>query len=92
MTATIAGVPAGPIYRPDGMVRDPQFIARDAIHWEEHPELGRIPMPNVAPKLSETPGSSEWVGPQLGEHNAQVLGDLGYDAAQIAHLREDGAI
>jgi formyl-CoA transferase len=49
-------------------------------------------MPGIVPKLSETPGSSEWVGPQLGEHNAQVLHDLGYDEKQIARLREDGAI
>jgi formyl-CoA transferase len=49
-------------------------------------------MPGIVPKLSETPGTSEWVGPQLGEHNAQVLNDLGYDKEQIAKLREDGAI
>jgi formyl-CoA transferase len=49
-------------------------------------------MPGIVPKLSETPGSSEWVGPQLGEHNAQVLQELGYDALQIAQLHKDGAI
>ena len=49
-------------------------------------------MPGIVPKLSETPGTSEWVGPQLGEHNAQVLDELGYDKEQIAKLREDGAI
>jgi formyl-CoA transferase len=32
------------------------------------------------------------VGPQLGEHNSAVLGGLGYDAAAIARLREEGAI
>jgi len=49
-------------------------------------------MPGIVPKLSDTPGTSEWVGPALGEHNAQVLGELGYDAQQIARLRTDGAI
>jgi formyl-CoA transferase len=48
-------------------------------------------MPGIVPKLSETPGECEWVGPQLGEH-AQVLQELGYDASQIAQLRKDGAI
>ncbi|MBP5144325.1 CoA transferase, partial [Pseudomonas chlororaphis] len=42
--------------------------------------------------LSDTPGSSEWVGPALGEHNAQVLGALGYDEQQIKGLRDNGAI
>ncbi|MDN5398316.1 MAG: CoA transferase, partial [Pseudomonas sp.] len=49
-------------------------------------------MPGIVPKLSDTPGSCEWVGPQLGEHNSLVLNALGYDAAAITRLREDGAI
>lgn len=89
-----AGVPAGPIYRPDGMVRDPQFLARDAIHWEEHPGLGRIPMPNVFPKLSETPGSIRLPAPDtVGQHTAEVLGEvLGLDSFALDALRQDGVI
>jgi formyl-CoA transferase len=49
-------------------------------------------MPGIVPKLSDTPGSCEWVGPQLGEHNTVLLGELGYDAAAIVRLREAGAI
>ena len=49
-------------------------------------------MPGIVPKLSATPGSAEWVGPELGEHNAEVLGALGYDAARIDALRKEGAI
>ena len=49
-------------------------------------------MPGVVPKLSETPGGTEWVGPALGEHTAVVLAGLGYDAAAIAALRQAGAI
>jgi formyl-CoA transferase len=44
------------------------------------------------PKLSETPGSAEWVGPELGEHNAEVLAALGYSTEQVAALKGDGAI
>ncbi|MDQ5907108.1 MAG: formyl-CoA transferase, partial [Pseudomonadota bacterium] len=46
----------------------------------------------VVPKLSETPGGTEWVGPALGEHTDVVLLGLGYDAAAIAALRQAGAI
>jgi crotonobetainyl-CoA:carnitine CoA-transferase CaiB-like acyl-CoA transferase len=89
-----AGVPAGPIYRPDGMVRDPQFVARDAIHWEEHPGLGRIPMPNVFPKLSETPGSIRRPAPDtVGQHTSEVLGEvLGLDSVALDALRQGGVI
>jgi formyl-CoA transferase len=46
----------------------------------------------VVPKLSETPGDVEWVGPKLGEHTDEVLGRLGYSAADIAALRSRGVV
>ena len=49
-------------------------------------------MPGIVPKLSDTPGSAEWVGPELGAHNNEVLNNLGYDASAIAHLKLTGAI
>ncbi|MET0337701.1 MAG: CoA transferase [Caulobacter sp.] len=89
-----AGVPAGPIYRPDQMLSDPQFVARDAIHWEEHPKLGRIPMQNVFPKLSETPGAIRRPAPDVvGQHSDEILGAmLGFGAEELAQLRRDGVI
>jgi formyl-CoA transferase len=84
-----AGVPAGPIYRPDGMVRDPQYLARDAIHWE-----GDIPMPNVFPKLSETPGAVRRPAPDIvGQHTEEVLAEvLNLDSVAIARLRDASVI
>lgn len=89
-----AGVPAGPIYRPDQMLSDPQFLSRHAIHWEDHPRLGRIPMQNVFPKLSETPGAVRRPAPDtVGQHTDEVLGVLlGFDAVMLAKLRSDGVI
>lgn len=89
-----AGVPAGPIYRPDQMLSDPQFLSRGAIHWEDHPRLGRIPMQNVFPKLSETPGAVRRPAPDtVGQHTDEVLGVLlGFDAVMLAKLRSDGVI
>jgi formyl-CoA transferase len=89
-----AGVPAGPIYRPDGILADPQFAARDAIIWEDHPSLGRIPMQNVFPKLSETPGAVRSPAPDtVGQHNHEVLGGLlGLSAAELTELKHDGIL
>ena len=49
-------------------------------------------MPGIVPKLSDTPGSADWVGPELGAHNHEVLGDLGYDVTAINNLKLAGAI
>jgi crotonobetainyl-CoA:carnitine CoA-transferase CaiB-like acyl-CoA transferase len=89
-----AGVPAGPIYRPDQMLNDPQFVARDAIHWENHPKLGRIPMQNVFPKLSETPGEVRRPAPDIvGQHSDEILSAmLGVGGEELATLRRDGVI
>jgi formyl-CoA transferase len=74
------------------MFSDPQFLAREMFLQAKLPDGKAFKMPGIIPKLSETPGTSEWVGPALGEHNALVLGELGYDAQQIAKLRADGAV
>lgn len=87
------GVPAGGIYRAPEMLADPHFQARDAIVRVPHPEFGDVAMQNVAPRLSETPGSIRHVGPELGEHTDDVLGSLlGMDAQQIEQLRAEGII
>ena len=49
-------------------------------------------MPGIVPWLSDTPGSADWVGPELGAHNLEVLSGLGYDATAIANLKQAGAI
>jgi len=87
------GVPTGRIYRAKEMLTDPHFEAREAIVRLAHPELGEFPMQNVVPKLSATPGEVRWVGPELGEHNAEVFGDLlGLDSSQQAQLADEGII
>jgi formyl-CoA transferase len=49
-------------------------------------------MPGIVPKLSETPGSMEWLGVELGAHTDQVLAGLGYRPERIAELRAAGAV
>ena len=70
------GVPAGQIYRAPEMLDDPHFQAREAIITVDHPQFGRLRMQNVAPKLSETPGTVRASSPGLGQHNEEVYLDL----------------
>ncbi|MBK3507459.1 CaiB/BaiF CoA transferase family protein [Pseudomonas sp. LF135] len=87
-----AQVPASRIYSAEDMLGDPQFLAREMFLQAQLPGGKDFKMPGIVPKLSDTPGSCEWVGPQLGEHNGEVLNQLGYDTAAITRLREGGAI
>lgn len=87
------GVPCGLIYRAQDMMEDPHFKARDAIIEVRHPDFGMIKMQNVAPRLSDTPGAVRHVGPELGEHNEYVYGDiLKLPAEKQRKLREAGVI
>jgi formyl-CoA transferase len=70
------GVPAGLIYRAPEMLEDPHFKAREAIVSVPHPDFGELAMQNVAPRLSETPGSIRSPSPELGQHNDEVYLDL----------------
>jgi crotonobetainyl-CoA:carnitine CoA-transferase CaiB-like acyl-CoA transferase len=87
------GVPAGNIYRAPEMLADPHFAAREAIIEREHPRHENFKMQNVAPKLSATPGHVDTVGPELGQHNELIYGELlGMDSATMADLESRGII
>ncbi|MDD9802419.1 MAG: CaiB/BaiF CoA-transferase family protein [Deltaproteobacteria bacterium] len=87
------GVPVGKIYRAPEMLDDPHFAARQSIVRVPHPQWGEIAMQNAAPKLSETPGRVVSAGPELGQHNEEVYGELlGLKSGQIADLAQRGII
>jgi formyl-CoA transferase len=86
-------VPAGLIYRAPEMLEDPHFKARQAIVSVPHPDFGEIKMQNVAPHLSETPGTIRSPSPALGEHNEEVyLRLLGMPRERYAQLLSDKII
>ena len=87
-----AKVPGGKIYSIADIVKDPQFLARDMIRQFKLKDGTPVKLPGIVPKLSDTPGDVDWVGPELGEHTEAVLGAHGYDAAAIARLREKKVI
>ncbi|MEM9387612.1 MAG: CaiB/BaiF CoA-transferase family protein [Pseudomonadota bacterium] len=87
-----AAVAAGPIYNVAQMFEDPQYQARELFE-EVEVEGEPLHIPAMVPRLTETPGRTDWPGPTLGEHTEEILGALpGYDSARIARLRADGVI
>jgi formyl-CoA transferase len=88
-----AGVPASRIYQTRDMFDDPQFRAREAILHLTHGKLGSFPVQAVVPRLSDTPGGVRALGPELGQHNQEIYGQLlGVDAARLAELRSKGVV
>ncbi len=57
-----AAVPAGPIYSVTDILNDEQYQARGMILEGEVEGVGKVKMPGLVPKLSETPGRTEWYG------------------------------
>ena len=57
----------------------------------DHPIEGKVPNIGFAVKLSGTPQQVRRHPPLLGEHNAEVLGELGISADELAELKVQGA-
>ena len=86
-----ARVPAGYPYTAADIVQDPHYLARQMIE-QVQTSVGPLKVPGVLPKLSRTPGRIGTGGPQLGEHNDDILAGLGLSTEQVKGLRERGII
>jgi CoA:oxalate CoA-transferase len=83
-----AGVPCSPVFTVDQLLTHPQLLAREMIQRLPHPTLGEVVAPGVVVKMSDTPGAAGRVGPELGEHSAEVYRDLlGISDEELAALR-----
>jgi crotonobetainyl-CoA:carnitine CoA-transferase CaiB-like acyl-CoA transferase len=81
-----------PIYDVADVFADPHFTARQAIVRVPDRELGEVRMQAVVPRFSATPGEVRHAGPALGEHNAEVYGELGLGEEDLARLERKGVI
>lgn len=85
-------VPCGPIYRMNEVFADPQVRHVGIAQEVEHPRRGPIRLVGQPVTLSRTPASLWGPGPDAGQHNAELLSELGLSEAQIAALRNEGAV
>ncbi|MBK6017326.1 CaiB/BaiF CoA-transferase family protein [Streptomyces sp. MBT53] len=81
-----------PIQDVRDVMADPQYQALDTITTVDDPELGPLRMQNVLFRLSATPGSIRWSGRPHGADTDPVLTELGLTEAELATLRQEGAL
>jgi crotonobetainyl-CoA:carnitine CoA-transferase CaiB-like acyl-CoA transferase len=86
-------VPCAPALTRNEVLEHPQVIASEVLKEHDHPVAGRVRQARVAARFEGTPPVQEPQGaPRLGEHNRQILAELGYSKNEIEALRDAGAI
>src|SRR3546814_4730922 len=86
-----AGVPCGPVYDYGQMFSDPQVVHRGMVQHATDAELGDVPHIRTPIRIGDDI-RVRTVAPKLGQHNAEVFGSAGVDAAELRALKEKGVV
>lgn len=84
-----AGIPAGPINNMKEVFEDPQVIAREMVTTVDHPEIGKVNLVSSPIKMSRNPTKIRRHPPLAGEHNEEVLEELGYSQQDIKQMKKN---
>ena len=87
-----ADVPCGRVYDAEDIANDLHYRARGMLEQWRLPDGQPMRIPGIVPKLTETPGATRWLGPAVGAHTDEVLGELGFSRAEIDGLRTRGVV
>lgn len=86
------GVPAGPLLFIEELFGHPQTLENGLEVELEHPLLGHMRMVGPPFQMSESPLAAQGPSPMLGEHTDMTLAAAGFTEAEVAAMRESGAI
>ena len=87
-----AEVTASPVYDIDQFLADPHVQARGIVVDVPDAQTGSLTMHNIIPRLADTPGKLRAPAPEIGQHTAEILGQLGIDQAGLEALAREGII
>jgi formyl-CoA transferase len=86
------GITVAPVNDISQVVEDEHFIEREVIVDLPDEDLGTVPMHNIIPRLSESPGRFRRPAPKLGEHNEEIFGALGMTKDDMTMLKNKDVI
>jgi crotonobetainyl-CoA:carnitine CoA-transferase CaiB-like acyl-CoA transferase len=82
----------GRIETPEEVVNDPQAYANDFFTEIDHPKTGKMKYVTMPVDFRQNPASVKTPSPEVGQHNEEILLELGYSWDDISHLKEQGVI
>lgn len=86
-------IPCAPVRDLEEVMNDPHMHARGMLEWVEHPELGRVVLPNSPLRIHGADRPATIPSPDLGQHNDDIYGTLlGLSVQEIGALRDKGVI
>jgi formyl-CoA transferase len=85
-------VPCAAVRQIEDMFDHPQVQAQDLVAEVDHPVIGRYRTMTKPIAFADTPGPAPTAPPLPGQHSDTVLGRFGFSDAEIAALREKGAV
>jgi len=85
-------VTVAPVYNIAQIMEDPHFREREINVDLPDEDMGTVPMHNIVPRLSRTPGGFARPAPSLGQHNEEILQRIGITPTEVAALKERGVL
>ena len=87
------GLPVAPILNVAQVANTPHFRDERQMYVDvDHPQLGKVRITNQGIKMTETNPYVRSCAPTLGQHNHEVLAELGYTENEITSMEENGEI
>jgi formyl-CoA transferase len=87
-----AGVTVGPVCDASDLALDGYVSERETLVSVPDDDMGQLPMHNVTPRLSGTPGAIRTPAPTLGQHTEEILSELNVSPQQRRKLRQAGVV
>ena len=86
------GIPIGECLRPSEVVRDVHLLNRGYVSTVDDPRMGTIQVPGAPYQMSGTPWRIRRPAPFAGQHNAEILDEIGLDELEEGALQAVGVI